>query len=53
MTVEVSQHNIYSANPPEGFTFGIYLLEPKTKMLIFYVLLKKMIYEPNQHFVVL
>lgn len=52
MTVEVSQHDIYSAKPPEGFTFSIHLLEPKTKMLIFYVLLK-IIYEPNQHFVVL
>lgn len=54
MTVESSQHDIYWANPPEGFTFSIHLLEPKTKMLIFFcVLLKKIIYEPNQHFVVL
>lgn len=53
MTVGVSQHDIYSPNPP-GFTFSIHLLEPKTKMPTFFcVLLKKIVYEANQHFVVL
>lgn len=54
MTVEISQHDMDSANLPGGFTFSIHLLEPKTKMLVFFcVVLKKIIYEPNQHFVVL